>query len=233
MNQLPNHPKIGSLLGKRRPVIKLSPNFRSLAGDACERTPMDESKILPWSKFTFNNIVNAYGDVLEQAVSSKPPDEVPEIDCENHCMMVQICYKSFHIPTAISSAISLGKYILRPRLGTDTNLACAEARELSERLPKHAQRLDFGDEDHVQVFYDPNPNSWHPFLATSLTVPSCTWKSGSLVTANRDKQPKLGPIEQLAACAKKTNTCFSFILGDKDIVVLQFFKTETGGMGVY
>ncbi|KAF4436408.1 hypothetical protein FACUT_6418 [Fusarium acutatum] len=234
MNQLPNPPNIGSLLVKRRPVFNLSPNLQSLVYDGCEKAPIEKSEILPWTKFTFGNITNAYGDVLEQAVNSRRPDEVLEFDCENHSMMVQICYESFRIPTAISLAISLGKHSISSRFsGTYMNLACAEAREMKEKFPKRAHEFGFGDDDHVHVLYNANEDIHNPFLATVITVPSCTWEPDSLGTANRDKQPELGPVEQLAAYARKTNTCLSFILGDKDIVVLQFFKTEAGSMGVY
>ncbi|KAF5564950.1 hypothetical protein FPHYL_4467 [Fusarium phyllophilum] len=237
MNQLPNPPNIGSLLVNRRPIINLSPNLQRSIYDGCEKAPMEESEILPWTKFTFANITNAYGDVLEQAVNCKRPAEVLEFDCENHSMMVQKVYESFDNPTAISLAISLGKISITSRFsrfrGIDMYLACAEAREMKEKLPKRAHEFDFGDEDHVHVLYNANEDIHNPFLATIITVPSCTWEPDSLVTANRDEQPELGPIEQLAACARKTNTCLSIILGDKDIVVLQFFKTEAGSMGVY
>ncbi|KAF5724227.1 hypothetical protein FMUND_1018 [Fusarium mundagurra] len=233
MNQLPNHPTLGSHLAKRRPIINLSPNFRSLAYDGGEKASMDKSEILQWSEFTFDNIMNAYGDILDQAVTSRPPDEVPVLDCDNHCTMAHTCMAAFHMPTSTSSAICLGKQMISSRFGTETNLGCVEATHLKRILPEHAQNLDFGNEDHVFVFYNANLYSLNPFHATALAVPSCIWEPSSLVTANRDNQPKLGPIEQLAACAKKTNTCFSFILGDKDIVALQFFKTEAGKMGVY
>ncbi|RBA16504.1 hypothetical protein FPRO05_01228 [Fusarium proliferatum] len=237
MNQSPNAPNIGSLLVYRRPIINLPPNFQSLVYDGGEKSPMEKSEILPWTKFTFENITNAYGDILEQATNSNRPDEVLEFDCENHSMMVQIFYEAFLKETAISLAISLGKLNISPRFswfrGTDMYLAFAEAREMKEKLPKRAHQFDFGDEDRFHVLYDANEEIRNPFLATVIVVPSCTWEPDSLVTANRDRKPELGPIEQLAACAKKTNTCLSLILGDKDIVVLQFFKTEAGRMGVY
>ncbi|KAF5599314.1 hypothetical protein FPCIR_2432 [Fusarium pseudocircinatum] len=233
MNQLLNRPTLGSHLAKRRPIIKLSENFRGLAYDGCEKASMDTSEILPWSDFTIDNILVAYGDILDLSVTERPPDKVPVLDCENHCTMAHTCMAAFHIPTPISTSICLGKSIISSRLGTQTSLGCVEATHMKGILPWHARTLDFGNEDHVFVFYNANPDSINPFHATTLAVPSCTWESGSLLTANRDNQPKLGPIEQLAACAKKTNTCFSFILGDKEIVALQFFKTEAGKMGVY
>ncbi|KAF5676275.1 hypothetical protein FDENT_9522 [Fusarium denticulatum] len=233
MNQQPNRPTLCSHLAKRRPIIKLSENFRSLAYDGCEKASMEKSEILPWSEFTFGNILDAYGDVLDCSVTSRPSDEVPVLHCENHCTMAHTCMAAFHIPTPLSTTICLGKSIISSRLGAETNLGCVEATHMMKVLPEHARTLDFGNEDHVFVFYNANPDSINPFHATAIAVPSCTWESGSLVTANRDNQPKLGPIEQLAACAKKTNTCFSFILGDKEIVALQFFKTQAGKMGVY
>ncbi|KAF4499401.1 hypothetical protein FAGAP_4403 [Fusarium agapanthi] len=234
MNQLPNPPNIGSLLVRRRPIINLSPNLQGLIYYGCERAPMDKFEILPWTTFTFGSITNAYGDVLEEAVTDTPLDEVLELDCENHSMMVQMCFKPFITPTAICLAISLGKLRLCPRFfGTDMNLAYAEAREMKEKLPERAHEFHFGDKNYAHVLYNANEKIHNPFVATFITVPSCAWEPYSLVTANRDQQPELGPIEQLAACAWKTDTCFSFILGDKHIVVLHFFRTEAGSMGVY
>ncbi|KAH7261140.1 uncharacterized protein BKA55DRAFT_686719 [Fusarium redolens] len=239
-----DHPQIGSFLGKRGPVVNVSPNFEHLPDNAFERTPMDISKIQPWSEFTYSNIVNAYNDVLGKTIHHNPSDEVPEFNCEHHDTMGKKCCKSLLV--AIRFPLEVGKNALCARFGTITNLACSDVRHLRQEVPKHAQSLDFGGTYHpIYVFYDRNTvlydditnktfeDHWHPFLATSLAVPSCTWESGFLATADLDKPPKLGPVEQLATCAKKTNTSFAFILGDKDIVVLQFFKTKVGGMGVY
>ncbi|KAF5645442.1 hypothetical protein F52700_2005 [Fusarium sp. NRRL 52700] len=234
MNQLPNYAKLGSLLEKRRPVINLSPDFQSLAYNGCEKASMEKSEILPWSEFTFRNIMNAYGDVLEQAVNRGPPEEVPKFDCKNHDDMTEFCFGSFNTPSSVTSAISLGRHTYSSRFSRpDLRLACAKARQMKEILPEKADEWDLGNEDQVYIFYDESGTSFQPFLATAIAVPSCTWKPSSLVTANHENQPELGPIEQLAACAKTTKTCFSFIIGDKDIVVLQFFKAEAGKMGVY
>ncbi|KAG9503952.1 hypothetical protein J7337_003911 [Fusarium musae] len=233
MNQLPNRPTLGSHLAQRRPIINLSQNFRSLAYDGCEKASMDKSEILPWTEFTFGNVLEAYGDVLDYPATSSPSGVVPVLDFENHCTMAHACMAEFIGLSPTNDAICWGKYIIGSRLRTKLILSCVEATHMGKVLPEHAQTLDFGNEDHVFVFYNAQLHIKNPFHATAIVVPSCTWESGSLINANRDNQPNIGPIEQLAACAKQTNTCFSFILGDREIVALQFFKAKSGKMGVY
>ncbi|KAF5619241.1 uncharacterized protein FTJAE_12011 [Fusarium tjaetaba] len=234
MNQLPNRPKLGSLLAQRRPIINLSKPFRSLVYDGCEMASVDKSEILPWTEFTFFNILEAYGDILDYPATCSPSGVVPVDNFENHCTMAHACMAEFVLPSPTwKEAICLGKHVIGDRLKTEPVLRCIEATHLRRILPKHAQALDFGNEDHVLVIFNEESQGNNPFHATAIVVPSCTWESGSLINANRNNQPNIGPIEQLAACAKKTNTCFSFILGDREIVALQFFKAKAGKMGVY
>ncbi|KAF5986107.1 hypothetical protein FCOIX_1734 [Fusarium coicis] len=233
MNQQPNRPTLGSHLAQRRLIINLSQHFRSLAYDGCEKASVDKSEILPWTEFTFGNILEAYGDVLDYPAISRPSDAVPVLDFENHCTMAHACMAEFLGPSLTNEAIRWGKTNIGLRLGIPPILNWVEATHVWRVLPEHAQTCDFGNEDHVFVLYNEREPTNDPFHATAIVVPSCTWESGSLIHADRDNQPNIGPIEQLAACAKKTNTCFSFILGDREIVALQFFKAKSGKMGVY
>ncbi|KAF5574507.1 hypothetical protein FPANT_11767 [Fusarium pseudoanthophilum] len=233
MNQLPNRPKLGSHLAQRRPIINLSQPFRSLVYDGCEMASVDKSEILPWTEFTFFNILEAYGDILDYPATSSLSGVVPVDTFDNHCTMAHAFMAEFVLPSPTMQFICSGKRVIRSRFGTKPVLRCMEATHLRKILPNHAQALDFGNEDHIMVFFNENPQGNNPFHATAIVVPSCTWESGSLINANRTNQPNIGPIEQLAACAKKTNTCFSFILGDREIVALQFFKAKAGKMGVY
>ncbi|KAF4340869.1 hypothetical protein FBEOM_5210 [Fusarium beomiforme] len=236
--------QISNILGMKRPDIRISANFDNLPHDDFTRTKIEVIDIHPWSAFNFRNISHAYGDLLGE--KSTIINAIPEeIRCLSHADIASVFYRSlFNI---IGPSIEKGSATLRERLKTTTALRWGNDSTLRSSTEENRHSLEFGSMCPVIVFYDDNivqdEAPWHrddnfegsfrPFLATGIVIPSRMWKSKSLAVADPDESPELGPVEQLATCARKTNTSLAFILGDKDVVLLQFFRAEGGGTGVY
>ncbi|UPK89501.1 hypothetical protein LCI18_000436 [Fusarium solani-melongenae] len=177
-------------------------------------------RILPrhvrqWDDFNLNNISSAYGDLLGQpawvAMNGLYANRVARNISEMKDRFIEWLLK------ILESPVATGSRLLGRRLG-------------SANVVHHSQgtavpRVNNNYEPCLVFYLDTMPRT---HIVVSSARLSSHWTSEDL----KDQEPaSLLPLWELATYAKESGTRYSFIMTDKEVVVVRFMADPSGRYG--
>ncbi|WAO87647.1 Hypothetical protein NCS54_00496400 [Fusarium falciforme] len=198
-----------------------SPTFTLTKAPTQVPRPCDKwERILPrhvrqWDDFNLNNISSAFGDLLGQPASVAMGGLYANRGVRNLNEMKN--HSIDWLLRILESPVAIGSRLLGHRLGSASVID--HSRDTTFPGAKHKYESSL-------IFYLDTMPRIH--FVVSCARLSSQWASEGL---KNQEAAGLLPIRQLATYAKESGTRYSFIMTDKEVVVVRFIANSNGQYG--
>ncbi|EEU37753.1 uncharacterized protein NECHADRAFT_88134 [Fusarium vanettenii 77-13-4] len=203
---------IQNILALPSPVFTLT-GFQTRAVGHCDKWErVQMCHVRQWDDFNVSNISSAFGDLLDQPASVAMGGLCANRGVRNLGEMKN--HAIDWLLGILESPLAAGSRLLSHRLGSAS--AIDHSRDTTFPGAKHKY------ESSLIFYLDSSPRI---HFVVSCARLSSQWTSEGL----KNQEPAaVIPIRQLATYAKESGTRYSFIMTDKEVVVVRFIVDSTG-----
>lgn len=205
-------PTIQNILAMPSPTFTLNVAQPQAARGCAAWMKVQHWHIRQWENFNLNNIASAFGDILRQPASASMEGMRTSRGVRNLTEMKNHCIDG--LLRILEGPMAAGSYLLGQRLRSATVID--HLRDTTFPGAKHKYESSL-------IFYLEATPRIHFVVSCARLSPQ--WTSEDL----KNQEPAgLLPIRQLATYAKESGTRYSFIMTDKEVVVVRFVADSSG-----